>query len=267
MIMKIVTYVVIALLIAALGGAAVFYFYIYQPMATDYARMKAGMPDLDRAKTDLKKLKERDSRENAWINPAVDAVSSVLMDEIKSGNAEVLASGSRVVVNIEENLLFMPGSYTFSKTSPPLRAKLITLLRMNELKGKEIYIGNTTEGVTAQGRGRKKVPGKDARTLASERSAALIKDFEKNDVDKDSLVAAAFTSKQPSVGFKLKSHKTVIIIENPLVAPAVASKAEPIQQVPSKPTTTASAPGAASRPPAQAQPKAIPIHPAQPKSK
>ncbi len=265
--MKIVTYIVIALLVAALGAAAVFYFYLYQPMATDYARMKAGIPELDKAKTELKKLKDRDSRENAWINPAVDAVSSVLMDEIKAGNAEVLASGSRVVVNIAEDLLFMPGSYTFAKTSPPLRAKLITLLRMNELKGKEIYIGNTTEGVTAQGRGRRKVPGKDARTLAAERSAALIKDFEKNGVDKDSLVAAAFSSKQPAAGFKLKSHKTVIILENPLVAPTVATKAEPIQQTQSKPTSTASAPAAVSRPPAQAQPKAIPIQPAQPKSK
>jgi hypothetical protein len=264
MIMKIVTYVVIALLVAALGAAAVFYFYMYQPMATDYARMKAGMPELDKAKGELKKLKERENKETAWINPAVDAISSVLMDEIKAGKTEVLAAGNRVVVNIAEDSLYMPGSYTFSKTSPPLRAKLITLLRRDEFKGKEIVIGNTTEGVQPQGRGKRKVLGKDARTLASERSAALIKDFEKNDVDKDSLVAAAYTSKQPAIGFKLKSHKTVIIIENPLVAPPVVSKQEPGQQPQSKPTSTAKAPAGAVPP--KGQPAATPIKPAQPKT-
>ncbi len=265
MIMKIVTYVVITLLVAALGAAAVFYFYMYQPMATDYARMKAGMPELDKAKTELKKLREKEARESAWINPAVDVISSILMDEIKAGQAEVLASGNRVVVNIAEGSLYLPGSYTFAKTSPPLRAKLVTLLRKNEFKGKEIYIGNTTEGVQAQGRGRRKVPGKDARTLAAERSAALIKDLEKNDVDRDSLVAAAFTSKEPAVGFNLKSHKTVIIIENPLTAPSVASKQEPGQQPQSKPTSTATAPAGAVPP--QGQPVAIPIKPAQTKTK
>ncbi len=256
--MKIVTYIVIALLVAALGAAAVFYFYMYQPMATDYARMKAGMPELDKAKTELKKLRERETRESAWINPAVDAVSSLLMDDIKAGQAEVFVSGNRVVVNIAEGSLYLPGSYTFAKTSPPLRAKLVTLLRKNEFRGKEIYIGNTTEGVQALGRGKRKIPGKDARTLAAERSAALIRDLEKNDVDRDALVAAAFSSKQPAVGFNLKSHKTVIIIENPLVVPPVAG-----QQPQSKPTTTAPA-GAA---PPQAQPATTPIKPAQPRSK
>ncbi len=267
MLMKIVTYVVIALLIAALGGAAVFYFYIYQPMATDYSRMKAGMPELDKAKTDLKKLRERDIKETAWINPSVDAVSSILMDEIKSGKAEVLTAANRVVVNIAEDMLYMPGSYTFVKTSPPLRAKLATLLRTNELKGKEIVIGNTTEGVSPQGRGRKKIPAKDARTLASERSAVLIRDLEKAGVDSDSLVAASYTSKQPSIGFKLKSHKTVIIVENALIAPSVASKQEPGQQTQAKPAPAAPAPATAPQPSGKPQPKAIPIQPAQPKSK
>ena len=264
MIMKIITYVVIALLVAALGAAAVFYFYMYQPMVTDYTRMKAGLPELDKAKTELKKVRERESRETAWINPAVNAISSVLSDEIKAGKAEVLAAGNRVVVNIAEDALYLPGSYTFSKTSPQLRAKLITLLRREELKGKNLCIGNTTEGVQAQGRGKKRIPAKDARTLAAERSAALVRDFEKNDVDRDSLIAAAYTSKQPAVGFKLKSHKTVIIIEYPPMAPVIASNQAPVQQTQSKPTSTVKAPTATSAPP---QPKAIPIQPAAPKTK
>ncbi len=264
MIMKIITYIIIALLIASLGAAAVFYVYVYQPMVADYTRMKAGIPDLDRAKNELKKMRERESRETAWINPAVDAVSSILSDEIKAGKAEVLAAGNRVVVNIAEDSLYLPGSYTFSKTSPPLRAKLITLLRKDELKGKNLIIGNTTEAVPAQGKGRKRIPAKDARTLASERSEALIRDFEKNGVDKDSLVAAAYTSKQPAVGFKLKSHKTVIIIETPPLAPVVASKQAPAQEAESKPTSTSKTPSTTAAP--QAQPKVIPIQPAQPKN-
>jgi hypothetical protein len=266
MIMKIITYVVIALLVASLGAAAVFYFYIYQPMVTDYARMKAGIPELDKARAELKKVRERESRDAAWINPAVDAVSSILSDEVEAGKAEVLAAGNRVVVNIAEDSLYLPGSYTFSKTSPPLRAKLITLLRRDELKGKNLFIGNTTEGVQAQGKGRKRVPAKDARTLASERSAALIRDFEKNGVDQDSLIAAAYTSKQPAVGFKLKSHKTVIIIETPPLAPVIASKQAPVQETQSKPTSTAKAPSTTTAAPPQAQPKAIPIQPTQSKT-
>src|SRR5512147_2650512 len=112
MIMKIITYVVIALLVASLGAAAVFYFYVYQPMVFDYTRMKAGIPELDKARTELKKVREKESRETAWINPAVEAVSSILSDEIKSGKAEVLAAGNRVVVNITEDSLYLPGSYT-----------------------------------------------------------------------------------------------------------------------------------------------------------
>jgi hypothetical protein len=257
MLMKIATYVVIALLILGLGAAAAFYFISYKPMTDDYARMKAGLPELDKARAELKKIKDKESKEAAWMSPAVDALSSVLSDEIKAGKTEVFAAGRRVVVNIAEDALYLPGSYTFSKESPALRAKLVTLLRKNELKGKDIYIGNTTEAVPAQGRGRKKIPAKDARTLAAERSAVLIKDFEKSGVDQDSLIAAAYSSKQPEIGFKIKTRKTTIMIENPPAAPLVTGKQE------AAPSTAASTTAPAAP---QTQPKAIPIQPAQPKA-
>ncbi len=267
MFMKIITSVIIALLVVALGATGYFYLTMYKPMAADYARMKAGMPELDKAKNELKKLKEKESRETAWINPAIDILSAGLADEIKSGKAEVLSAGNRVIVNITEGALYMPGSYTFlkEKESQPLLRKLDSLLRDEKLKGKTIMIGNTTQAAPAQGKGRKKIPAKDARTLAADRSAALIKYLEKSGVDQDALVAAAYSSKQPDAGFKLKSHKTVIIVENPPVAPSVASKHEPAQETQSKPTATNKAPAPAPATP-QAQPKAIPLQPAQPKT-
>ncbi len=70
MLMKIVTYVLIALLVVTLGAAAFFYLTYYQPMAADYARMKAGIPELDKAKAELKKIKEKESKETAWLTPA-----------------------------------------------------------------------------------------------------------------------------------------------------------------------------------------------------
>jgi hypothetical protein len=257
MLMKIATYVVIALLILGLGAAAAFYFISYKPMTEDFAKMKAGMPGLEKERAELNKIKAQEKKESAWMSPAVDILSSVLSDEIKTGKAEVLTAGRRVIVNIAEDALYLPGSYTFSKESPALRAKLVTLLRKNELKGKEMYIGNTTEAVPAQGRGRKKIPAKDARTLAAERSAALVKDFEKNDVDRDSLIAAAYSSKQPEIGFKIKTRKTTIIIENPPAAPPVTVKQE------AAPSTAASTTAPAAP---QTQPKTIPIQPAQPKT-
>lgn len=257
MLMKIVTYVVIALLILTLGAAAAFYFTSYKPMTEDYARMKAGLPELDKAKAELKKIKEQEKKETAWLIPAVDVLSSTLSDEIKAGKIEVLTSGNRVIINIAEDALYLPGSYTFSKESPALRAKLITLLRKTELNGKVMYIGNTTEAVPAQGRGRKKIPAKDARTLASERSAVLIRDFEKNGVDQDALIAAAFSSKEPEFGVKIKTRKTTIIIENPLATQLVATKPDAASSTKASMTVPAAT---------QIQPKTIPIQPAQPKT-
>ncbi len=246
--MKIVSSVLLALFLAALGAAAVFYQKTYQPMAAEYEKMKGGMNELDRTKTELKKHKERESGEKAWLNPALDVLSAGLADEIKGGKAEVLSAGSKVIVNIAEDALYMPGSYTFAKESKQLLLKLESLLKSNELKGREIMIGNTTEAVPAQGKGRKKIPPKEARTLAADRSEVLIKHLEKNGVSHDVLIAAAYSSKRPEIGFTLKSRKTVITIENPLVGPAVALKQGPPPAAPA------------------AQPKTTPIQPAQPKT-
>ena len=132
-------------------------------------------------------------------------------------------------------------------------------------------INTAAVAVPAQGKGRKKVPAKDARTLAAERSAALIKDFEKNGVDRDALIAAAYPAKQPAVGFKIRELKTVIIIETPPALPMAAAKQEAAPQAPSKPaqaTTTSVTLTAPAPPPiSRAQPKPVPIQPAQPKAR
>ncbi len=264
MFMKIVTYVLIALLVVTLGAGAFFYLTNYQPMAADYAPMKAGIPEFDKAKAELKKFKEKESKENketAWLTPALDALNSGLSNEIKNGKAEVLSAGNKVIVNIAEDALYMPGSYTFSKNSPPLLRILDSLLRDEKVKGKMITIGNTTQSVPAHGKGRRKVPAKDARTLAADRSAALVKYLEKSGVSQDALVAAAYSSKQPEIGFKLKDHKTVIIIENPLATPSVSIKQEAAKEAPA-PKASTTGPAA----PQQKQPKGIPIHPAQQKT-
>ena len=256
--MKIVTYAVIALLVLALGAGAFFYFKVYSPLTEDYARIKAGLPELDRAKTELKKYKEkeiRESKEGAWISPAIDALSSGLGDEIKSGKVEVLAAGNKVIVNISEEALFLPGSYTFAQESPALRANLATLLKTDKIKGKDVSIGNMTRSVPARGKGRRKIPAKDARTLAGERSAVLVKDFEKNGVNQDALIASAYSARQPEIGFKIRDRKAVIIIENQPTAPNVAAKQE---QNAVKTSATPSA--------TQVKPIPIPIQQAQPKA-
>jgi flagellar motor protein MotB len=246
MIMKIATSVLTALLLATLGVAAVFYLKTYQPMAAEHEKMKSGMTELDKAKTELKKYREKESRETAWLNPAIDILSAGLSDEIKAGKAEVLSSGNIVVVNIAEDALYIPGSHAFLKENQQLLRKLDSLLRDDKLKGKQITVGNTTQPVPAQSKGRKKIPARDARTLAADRSAALIQYLEKSGVNRDALIAAAYSSNQPEIGFKLKAQKTVIIIGNPPEGPTVASKREP------------AAP--------QTQPQKIPIRPALPKA-
>jgi hypothetical protein len=261
MIMKIATSVMIALLVILLGGAAVFYLKAYQPMVAEYEVMKSGMTALDKAKVELKKYREKESRETAWMNPAIDALSTGLGDEIKAGRIEVLSAGSKVIVNIAEDSLYLPASYTFSKDSQQLLLKLESLLRGSELKGKKIEIGNTTDPVPARGKGRKKIPPKDGRTLAADRSAALVKNLEKKGLDPNALVAAAYSPKQPEIGFKLKARKTVLVIENPPAGPAIASK----QETQSNPTpTTKPTAAATAAPPVKPQP--ISIQPAQPKA-
>lgn len=265
MLMKIVTFVVTALLIVTLGAGAVFYLKEHKPMAEDYARMKTALPGYEKANAELKKLQATESMETAWLKPAVEALSAGLANEITSRKAEVLVADNKVMVNIAEQELFLPNSYTFAKESPQLRLNLVALFRSDLLKGKDISIGNTTNAVPAQGRGRKKVPAKDARTLAAERSAVLIKDFEKNGVNPDTLIASAYSSKQHLMGFLIKDRKTVIIIENPPTAPFVVTRPEAAHQSPEKPgpdtrgTLTVPAPRAASQTP----PRPIPILPAQ----
>jgi len=265
MLMKIVTSVLTALLILTFTAGAIFYLKAYKPMAEDNARMTTRMLELDKATIELMQRKEKESKETAWLKPAIEALSAGLGDEIKSGKAEVLAAGNKVVVNISEQALYLPGSYTFSKESPQLRANLVALLKSETVKGKDIYIGNTTHAVPAQGRGRKKIAAKDARTLASERSAALIKDLEKNGVKQDALIAAAYSPQQPRMGFLIKDRKTVIIIESPPAVPLGATNVA-AAQVPAKPFPdsrgTLTVPD--SRPASQTQPGAIPIQPARP---
>jgi hypothetical protein len=268
MLMKIITAVLSALLIIALTAGALFYLKAYKPMAADNERMTTRMPELDKAKIELKQIKDNESKETAWINPAIGALSAGLDNEIKSGKAEVLAAGNKVIVNISEQALFLPGSYTFSYESPQLRSNLVALLKSETLKGKDIYIGNTTQAVPAQGKGKRRIPAKDTRTLAAERSTALIKDFEKNGVNQDALIAAAYSAKQPVIGFKIKDHKTVIIIENPPMVPMAATKQEVAPPTEAKPapstkgTLTAPVAPVAS----QARPQPTPIQPARPKA-
>lgn len=261
--MKIVTYLLTVLLIVILGAAAYFYLYTFKPMAAvtaEYERVKIRLPELEKAKAELKKLQERERQETAWINPVIDAINTVFADEIKSGKMEALTAGNAVVINITEQLLYMPGSYTFARESRPMLIKLSTLLSSSIAKGKELSIGNTTEGVSAQGRGRRRIPAKDARTLAADRSAELVKYLEKNGVNRDALIAAAYSAKQPEVGLRIKDRKTVIIIEPPIVAPPpAASQGKAPVQAPAKPA--AETPEAMTQP--AAQPK--PIQPAQPK--
>lgn len=249
MVMKIVTAVSAALLILSLAAGAVFYLKVYKPVAEDNARMAARMPELDKAARELRQRKEKESKETAWLKPAIEALSAGLGSEIKSGKAEVLTAGNKVVVNIAEQALYLPDSYTFSNESPQLRANLVALLKGDAVKGKDIYIGNTTHAVPAQGRGRKKIAAKDARTLAAERSAALIKNLEKNGISQDVLIAAAYSPQHPKMGL-IKDRKTVIIIESP---PSVLLGA-----------TNMSATVPASRPASQTTPGAVPIQPAGP---
>jgi outer membrane protein OmpA-like peptidoglycan-associated protein len=262
--MKIATYLLGALLAAALGAAALFYFTTFQPMAIDYARLKAGMPELDRAKAELKKYKEKEAqqaKEVAWINPAVEALSTGLADEIKAGRAEVVSAGNTVVINIAEDALYTPGSKTFAKDTQTL-LKLASLLKKDELKGKDIFLGNAAEAVAAHGKGKKKVPAKDALTLASERSTELEKYLVKNGVPQESLAALAYSAKLPDRGFKIKNRKTMIIISTCPASPSHDSASKPEASPAAQPKPAQPAAGT----PPQTQPKTIPIRPAQPKT-
>jgi hypothetical protein len=261
--MKIVTYVLGALLAAAVAAAALFYFITFQPMATDYGRMKAGMPELDRAKAELKKYKEKEAREAkeaAWISPIVDDLTKGLTEEIQAGNVEVAATNNGIVVNIAETILYTPHSVTFAQDSPPFRAKLAGLLGNKNLNGKEIIIINSTDAVAAQGKGKKKIPPRDAFSIATDRSLALVKFLSQSNIHQDALVAAGCGTRMHDGGFKIKDHKTMIVIQNPQ-SPAAQKPAAPPAPKPAEKTDAA-----ASAETPTAPVKAIPLKPAEPKA-
>ena len=260
--MKIVTYLLGALLAAALGAAALFYFMTFQPMAADYARMKAGLPEQDKAKAELKKYRDRETqqaRENSWITPAMEALSNGLADEVKSGKAEVVSAGNMVVVNIAEAALYTPESKTFAKDTQT-RLKLSSLLKKDEFKGRDIFVGNVTDAVAAHGKGKKRVPAKDALTLSSERSAEMLKYLIKDGVSSDSIAALAYPGKVPDRGYAIKNKKTMIVIGTCPAAAVQKQAAAPAAQPKSAPSGTHASPVAP-----QPLQKAIPLKQAQPK--
>jgi len=257
---KIILYVLIALLVVCVAGAGYYYMKIYRPLAAEYEMLKSTKPELDKAKKELSKYRERENKEKqatAWLTPAVDALKSGLAKEIAAGTAEVVLVDGRIVVNIAESVLFSPQSVTFGgKESLLSLANLAALLK--EYKDKEILVGNMTQSVPAQKKGRKKLPAKDGRTIAAARSAELVKFLAKNGVPEESLIASAYPQNLPDLGFKLKNQKTISVIS----APAAAAP----EQAAAKPAAAKSAP--ATTPAATAAPnqqKPIPITTAPPK--
>ncbi len=219
--MKIVTYVLIALLVVASACGAYFYLVPYKQMATEYAKLKAGQPEFEKARRELNKFREKEKLETAWTGPAAEKLRAGLKKRIDEGKAEVVVSGNRIIINISETVLFTPNSMTFAKDSQQDLAVLAALLK--DFKDRDIIIGDATMPAPAQGKGRKKVPGKDARTLASGRMLELVKHLAKNGVTDEALIAAAYPSKMPDRGFKLKSEKVVVVISAPSVAEAASA--------------------------------------------
>jgi hypothetical protein len=259
--MKIVTYILIGLLVITLAGGAYFFLYMHKPMAVEYEKLRQGQPEFDKARKELARFKEREKQETAWIGAAVEALKKGLANDISAGKAEVAVAGNKVVVNIAEAVLYTPNSVTFERTSQQNLANLAALLK--DFKDKEIFVGNMTVNAPAQGKGRKRVPAKDARTLASGRSMELVKYLEKNGVVAESLIAAAYPAKLPERGFKIKEKKTVIVISMPAMAApeATAPKQETKPAPAAKSTPTMTAAGNTTPP----QPKSIPISAAPPK--
>lgn len=262
--MKIVTYIVIALLIASLAGGAYLYLYMYQPAAGELAKFRAGQPEFERARTELKKFQEKERAASGWIGQTAQVLKNGLAAEIAAGTAEVAVAGDQLVVNIAESVLYTPRSVTFAKNSQQAQANLAALLK--EIKDKEILVGNTAQSAPAQGRGRRRVPAKDGRTLAAGRSHELVKALIRNGVPEESLVTAAYASKLPERGFKLKGDRTIIVIR--AYAPVAAAAAPAAAPAAATPKTKAVPPTSAPVTTATQQPKPIPLSPApQPKTR
>jgi len=260
--MKIVTYILIILLLVTLGGGAYFYRYMHEPMAVEYAKLQAGQPEFDKARKELNKLKEREKQETGWTDAAKQALMKGLANEIAAFRAEVVVAGNRIIVNIAEGVLYTPQSVTFARDSKPSLDNLAALLK--EFKDKEIVVGNMTRSAPAQGKGRKKVPARDARTLASGRSLELVKFLEKNGVPAEALVAASYPAKVLERGFKIKEQKTMIVITAPAPAPASPEAAAPKQEAKTAPATQPTATASSAASPAS-QLKSIPISTVPPK--
>jgi len=241
--MRILTIILCVLLLICIGGGALFYMAIYQPLATENERMKSGIPELDKAKAELKKFKDGDAKEKAWTTALSSTMTAGLGDEIKAGKAEVLAANNKVLINISEGALFLSGSKTFAKESPQLLLKLESLLRSEQVKGKDIYVGNTTQSPAVEMRGKRKVTTKDAVTLAAERSIELIKYFGKKGIAQEALIAVAYSpNRQPEAGLKINTNKTMIMIANPAVlsASTIAQDTQAASLPSSKGSVTAS---------------------------
>lgn len=256
--MKIVTYILGALLAAVLGAAAFYYFTTALPMTAENQKLKAGMPEFEKTKADLKKCKETEQKATAWILPVMETAKREFAVEMSAGKAEVHSADTRVIVNLSEQLLYQDGSVTFSKDSVAVLQKIGNLLRNPALKDREIIVGNMTLPVEARGKGKKKSPAKDARTLATERSTALVKHLvEKGGISQEALVGAAYPAALPDRGFKIKDQKTVITIQAPAMADQAAQRPAATQQ-----PKQASAPTGTAAP----EPKPLPTNPAAPKT-
>lgn len=255
--MKIVTFILTGLLVAIMGGGAYFYLYEYKPVAAEYEKMKQGQPEFERTRKELNQLKAKEKQESGWTGPVADALKKGLANEIAAGKAEVVTDGSRIIVNITEGVLYTPQSVTFARDSKPSLDNLAALLK--ELKDKEILVGNMTKSAPAQGKGRKRVPARDGRTLASGRSLELVKYLVKNGVPAEALVAAAYPEKVPERGFRIRDQKTIIVITAPAsTSPEAAAPKQEARTAPAtQPTATAAAPAP--------QPKSIPISTVPPK--
>lgn len=229
--MKIVTYVLGALLAAVLGAAAFYYFTTALPMTAENQKLNAGMPEFEKAKMGLKKCREAEQRTKAWVAPVMETANREFDVEMSAGKAEVQVADTRVIVNISEQLLYQDGLITFSKDSITVLQKIANLLRNPALKDREIIIGNMTLPVEARGKGKKRTPAKDARILASERSTALVKYLvEKGGINQEALVAAAYPAVLPDRGFKIRDQKTIIIIQTPATIDMTDRKPVAVQQ-------------------------------------
>lgn len=268
----------ILILVAGGLGAGGYYAYTQYvgPKYLEYQRMLAGQPEMERAKADLRRLKDAETRETAWMPAVLQNLQKEFEKEIASGAAEVVTSGNRIIVNIPEQLLYQPGSKTFAKDSPAMLARIAALLKAKDLEGKEVLVGNTTPSVAASGKGRKRTPAKDGRVLAGERSLELAKYLEKNGVNAASLAAVAYAPKMAGSGQKISEKKTVLVIG---VMPAQAQQPKPAAAAPAPapaaPQKPAAAPAAgtvrqpvSAPPPQSMQPQQIqpkPVPPAQPR--